>query len=320
MRGLRRWLVTTLAVPLGIATAGLAGSALVAASAAQAAAASGPGTRTAASVSLPAHAARTYGDASGASRVTASNYCGCPLGITSGPDGALWFTDVGNETIGRITTSGTGTSYTGSGINFPGEITAGPDGTLWFTNWNTGTIGRITTSGTVTIYTGPGINEPNGITAGPDGALWFTNYGNNSIGRITTSGTVTNYADPSINKPWQITAGPDGALWFTNTAATHRRSGGSPPAGRSPTTHSPWRVNHTGSQRVPTEHCGSPIHSRHRADDHHRDGHLVLREHPTVRDHVRAGRGTVVHRHQQQLHRADHHQRDGHHLHRPQHQ
>jgi virginiamycin B lyase len=30
-----------------------------------------------------------------------------PRGITAGPDGALWFTNNGNNSIGRITTTGT---------------------------------------------------------------------------------------------------------------------------------------------------------------------------------------------------------------------
>ena len=89
-----------------------------------------------------------------------------------------------NSSIGRITTGGTVTNYTGTGISEPAGIAAGPDGALWFTNSINGTIGRITTGGTVTNFTGTGISEPFGIAAGPDGALWFTNEGNDSIGRI----------------------------------------------------------------------------------------------------------------------------------------
>ena len=91
--------------------------------------------------------------------------------------------------LGRISTDGNVTNYTGAGIYLPEGIAAGPDGALWFTNYGSNSIGRITTTGTVTSYTGPGISTPTAITAGPDGALWFTNYGSNSIGRITT--TVT---------------------------------------------------------------------------------------------------------------------------------
>ena len=140
-----------------------------------------------------------------------------PHSITTGSDGALWFTNTGNTSIGRITTNGVVSNYTGPGITGPYGITTGPDGALWFTNIGQHSIGRITTSGVVTDFTGTGIAWPWDITAGPDGALWFTNYRNNSIGRITTSGVVTNYTGTGIDMPEGITTGPDGALWFTNT-------------------------------------------------------------------------------------------------------
>ena len=161
-----------------------------------------------------------------------------PDGITSGPDGALWFTNEGNNSVGRITTSGVVTNYTATGIDEPSGITMGPDGSLWFTNTGNcssgesrcdpGSIGRITTSGVVTIYTDPTIFEPSSITAGPDNALWFTNQsptGNcspdcGSIGRITTSGVVSDFTSTiphAIDGPGGITAGPDGSLWFTDS-------------------------------------------------------------------------------------------------------
>ena len=139
-----------------------------------------------------------------------------PEWLAAGPDGALWFTNPGNDTIGRITTGGTVTSYSDAGISGPDGITAGPDGALWFTNDGSHTIGRITTGGAVTTYGDPSIDDPYAITAGPDGALWFTNHGTSSIGRITTGGVITAYRSPGISGPDLITAGPDGALWFTN--------------------------------------------------------------------------------------------------------
>jgi len=139
-----------------------------------------------------------------------------PLGITAGPDGALCFTNSGNNSIGRITTVGVVAQYTNTSIDDPMEIASGPDGALWFTNYGNNSIGRITTSGVVTNYTNSSIDQPEGITAGPDGALWFTNYGNNSIGRITTAGVVTNYTSSSIAEPVGIASGSNGALWFTN--------------------------------------------------------------------------------------------------------
>src|SRR5438552_3803240 len=68
-----------------------------------------------------------------------------PYGIVAGPDGALWFTELFANKIGRITTSGAITEYAIPPLNFgggtPNDITAGPDGALWF--GETTNIGRI---------------------------------------------------------------------------------------------------------------------------------------------------------------------------------
>jgi streptogramin lyase len=139
-----------------------------------------------------------------------------PDGITDGPNGALWFTNYKNDTIGRMTTSGANINYGGVGIDGPEGITSGPDGALWFTNFENGSIGRITPSGQVTNFAlGGTAYASRGITSGPDGALWFTMVGG-GIGRITTSGMVTIFSGELINSPQQITVGPDGNLWFTN--------------------------------------------------------------------------------------------------------
>ena len=42
-----------------------------------------------------------------------------PQRIAAGPDGALWFTNDGNNSIGRITTGGVVTNYIDPGINVP---------------------------------------------------------------------------------------------------------------------------------------------------------------------------------------------------------
>jgi streptogramin lyase len=110
----------------------------------------------------------------------ASSHKECPEGITAGPDGALWFTNAGNNSIGRITTTGTVTNYTGTGISDPGVITTGPGGVLWFTN-GTHSVGEITTSGAVTVSSGHGVSHPLGITAVPNATLevWFTDSSDN---------------------------------------------------------------------------------------------------------------------------------------------
>jgi virginiamycin B lyase len=139
-----------------------------------------------------------------------------PWHITAGPDGALWFTELNSNNIGRITTAGAISEYPVPTANSPYQIATGPDGALWFTEDFGNKIGRITTGGVITEYDIPTLNsQPEGITAGPDGALWFTEWNSGKIGRITTAGVITEYPTSPSGGPTSITTGPDGALWFT---------------------------------------------------------------------------------------------------------
>ena len=126
-----------------------------------------------------------------------------PAFITEGRDKALWFTYPNNNAIGRITTSGTLTSFTDPSISRPEDIAAGPDGALWFQNIGNNTIGRITTAGQVTSYSGPFgfTNGQPAIAPGPDGAMWFTNPATNTIGRITTNVTPWIFAKTPASGP-----------------------------------------------------------------------------------------------------------------------
>src|SRR4051794_33120736 len=78
-------------------------------------------------------------------------------GITSGPDGAIWFTESiqSNPKIGRIdvgTTSLSEFSVPASTVN---NIAPGPDGALWFTDEGKRQIGRITVGGGFSAYPVP---------------------------------------------------------------------------------------------------------------------------------------------------------------------
>ena len=212
-----------------------------------------------------------------------------PFDIAPGPDGALWFTNAGNNSIGRITTSGVVTSYPVCGE--PQDITAGPDGALWFTAV---------------------VNNPSAPGA---------------IGRITTGGVVTCYGTGiglGFSGPGDITAGPDGALWFTNSPPSSARSAGSPPAGPSRTTPTPALAAQAASPPVPTAPCGSPTVEIIPSDALPPAGWSrttptpVLRARGTSPPVPTAPCGSLIHP-QVQLDRPDHHQRGRHELHRPQH-
>jgi virginiamycin B lyase len=153
------------------------------------------------------------------------------VGITSGPDGNLWFTEFTGNKIGRITTTGTISEFPlPTATSKPEGITAGGDGRLWFTENGGNRIGAIDpalvspgTSNGITETTIPtAASGPKGIVTGPDGALWFNEHDGNKIGRITTAGSITDeYTVPVTgSKPYSITRGPDDNLWFTQEGAS----------------------------------------------------------------------------------------------------
>ncbi|MGW8263213.1 Vgb family protein, partial [Bacillus sp. LR--39] len=92
-----------------------------------------------------------------------------------GPDGALWFTEINANQIGRITVSGKISEYQLPTAHArPHAIAAGGDGALWFTEWGAGQIGRITVDGDITEYPIPTADsEPHGIAAGSAHSIWF---------------------------------------------------------------------------------------------------------------------------------------------------
>jgi virginiamycin B lyase len=169
------------------------------------------------------------------------------MGITRGPDGNVWFTDFGKNSVGRIDATGAVTTYPiPTPSSGPQGITSGSDGALWFTESRVGKIGRITVAGAITEFPLPTAGgNPIGMVAGADGNLWFGEGQASRIGRMTVAGVVTEF--PSSGRPWHLTAGPDGKVWFTmeinpmgDRTIAHIDPSGSiqvlpvPPAGKSP--------------------------------------------------------------------------------------
>jgi virginiamycin B lyase len=151
---------------------------------------------------------------------------GSPEGITTGPDGPVWFTEYTGNRIGRIATDGSITEFPTTTLDSSSRsIITGPDGALWFTEEGGSKIGRILPTAA------PGTNpaefpvpgRPSHITTGPDGALWFTEdvRGVYKVGRMTTKGELTNeFPNPGTSSG--ITTGPDRALWIANFASITR--------------------------------------------------------------------------------------------------
>lgn len=92
---------------------------------------------------------------------------GDQLGITVGPDGALWFAQAVANDIGRVTLDGNFTQVGGlTAAARPEYITPGPANTLWFTEKDGNQIGRIT--GIDMPSTGGGGPGPGPVTGTPD--------------------------------------------------------------------------------------------------------------------------------------------------------
>ncbi len=158
---------------------------------------------------------------------------GGPIGITTGPDGNMWFTEV-LYNVGRITATGVVTEFP----IFPGPldcstslppgclgrgIVAGPDGNVWFVSESsTPSMARISPVGVVTgINSIPG-RQLRSIAVGSDGNLWTAPWGSGEMAaiiRVSPRGDVTTYPIPDQTEAakgaYSLAQGPDGNIWFT---------------------------------------------------------------------------------------------------------
>jgi streptogramin lyase len=146
---------------------------------------------------------------------------GYPLGIVTGPEGNLWFTQTsGVKAIARITPGGNVSIFKPPSAT-PRELTLGPEGKLWFTGSGIDPLGWLNP------YNGEfheyplSISGAAGITTGHEGNIWFTVEGGPEalIDRVVpATGEITEYkVTPANSKPGHITVGPEGDLWFTES-------------------------------------------------------------------------------------------------------
>lgn len=136
-------------------------------------------------------------------------------GLISGPDGALWFTELNKSRLDRASLSGVIQSRP-----LPGgaaALTAGPDGNIWVVMMATNEIGRVRADGTYTGFPIPSpMSFPQAIAIGPEGAVWFTESGLNRLGRLDpATGQIVEYDLPTANAFPRFLAKCGGDLWVT---------------------------------------------------------------------------------------------------------
>jgi streptogramin lyase len=152
-----------------------------------------------------------------------------PLGITSGPDGKVYFSEAGaapaGERIGRIGTDGTGLQETANlsgGASDPEGLAFGRDGNLYNAIFNGSQIGQITLALGLTQFKN-GITAASGprtIARGPDGNMWFTEETANKIGRFTVDPPSTGGSTTSGGSTSSTGSGSDSGSASGSSATT----------------------------------------------------------------------------------------------------
>jgi streptogramin lyase len=154
-----------------------------------------------------------------------------PLGgITTGPDGDIWFLE--KDRLGRIDPHSGLIQEFAQGINtgnYPNlagsSIAEAPDGSIWFLSNHQ--VTRFTPSANAldTFNLTSGSSPLDSLIVGPDGVVWVLEKQSETYGiaRIDpASGNVQDYAtgelqpgDPRVNSvPTGIAFGPDGKIWI----------------------------------------------------------------------------------------------------------
>ncbi len=141
------------------------------------------------------------------------------VGVTAGPDGNVWFAEVGTRfpSIGKISPEGNVTLFSAPADTEAGLV-AGGNGNLWFLDGPA--IGEITPTGLISTFTTDPAGAPGSLTAGPDGTMWFTDAPNDAVGEVTPGGTITEYDLPVGHSPSGLVAGPAGDMWFADGGST----------------------------------------------------------------------------------------------------
>jgi streptogramin lyase len=144
---------------------------------------------------------------------------GAPNGFTTGPDGAIYYTDFGGGQVYRIDpASGARAAVTTTMIPQANGIAFGPDGALYVDDYQDGTLVRLTVSGgheTGRSTVAHNLGSPDGLAFDAMGRIYVTDNVGGRLIRLNADGTNPTVLLMGMTAPANVEFGT-GALSCTD--------------------------------------------------------------------------------------------------------
>jgi DNA-binding beta-propeller fold protein YncE len=154
-----------------------------------------------------------------------------PYGLTLGPDGALYFCEIGNHVVRRLdlathalsVVAGTGEKgYSGDGgpatkaqLNEPYDIRFDSGGNIYFVEMKNNIVRRVDGKTRIISTLVKGLNQPHGLAMYFDGDLLVADLGNKRVLRVDlSSGSTSSFIHPDLNTPRAIDVNPAGEVFL----------------------------------------------------------------------------------------------------------
>ncbi len=154
-----------------------------------------------------------------------------PYGLTIGPDGALYFCEIGNHLIRRLDlktheltvvvgtgekgNSGDDGPATKAQVDEPYEVRFDGLGNLWFVDMKSNVLRRVDNKTKVISTVAKDFNQPHCLAIAWDGGLLVCDIGNKQIKRIDPeSGNATTYLDMKFDGPRAIDFNPGAEMYL----------------------------------------------------------------------------------------------------------
>lgn len=144
-------------------------------------------------------------------------------GLTSTPDGQLWYTQYTNDSVVSLNPATSALTPHAVEENADNLILAA-DGNLYHNRYYTkpAIVQRNPANGATKAFSvgTPDVSLPMSLTAAPDGSIWFIETRTSSVWNLNPStGKQTQVTLPSGARPTELAAAPDGTLWIADPGA-----------------------------------------------------------------------------------------------------